>query len=480
LVSAFLCGLSPGIFGKGKKDTEEKPPLNAEWVLCVTAFDVSSLPPSQRATGEMMARGLVDALNSVDYRIRISREYAYYEEYAWSKNRSGAGRTLAEKRSERDLLVYRGNPDWKYRREIKALDEEIVELETAYRETEADIPGIVREPVFTLTQENNEGGFPEAPGAGKEFRFCMDRKADAFLTGVVSGYHGRIFLSLRMYALYTRSFFYEDSTIFSPEDITAAMDEVAGRLAAAVSGTAPAAVAVRAKPEDSIILINESFAGRGETLVIERLPGPVEVRVFTDNHETASVKTDLIAGELAELYVDLKPLALEALTVTAPGALGAAVYRGSLYIGGSPVTLDIPADKYEYFYIETGEGDSAAMVYAGRDGTALLEPRPPREKEVEFFRRKFYGAYGRFWIALPITFLLSGISTAKSAAYNYGGGNPDFYDEAIHNYYISIAAMVITGCVLAETVYRVYRYTRASTASVTAAGGNGENRERGR
>jgi hypothetical protein len=458
----LCCGLSSPAYGKGKKEeVPEKEPLNKDWVLCVTAFDTSSLSPENRIIGEVMARTLTDSLNSVDQRIRVSPEYAYYEEYAWSKARTEAAGQLAAKQAERDLLLYQGGPAWKYRRDLKAVDKEIEKLKILYRETEAEIPAIVTEPEFRLTDGNNSGVFPALPEPGMEYRFCAEQNADAFLAGAVSEYHGRIFISLKMYTLYTRSFHYEDSAIFSPEDITPAVTELAGRLGAAVSGTRPAAVAVKAAPPEAVVLIDEAFAGRGETAVLDHRPGTAEVRVFADNHETVSVSADLIAGELAELYIDLKPLALAALTVTVSGVFDARVYRGSLYIGNAPITLSMPLDRHEYFYVQTPGGETAAMVYRGIDGTAVLEPETPREKEVEWYRRKFYGAYGRFWIALPAAFLLSGIAGTYTSAYN-SGGNPDIYDKTVNYYYISIAAMAVSGFLLAESFFRLYHYVNNS------------------
>jgi hypothetical protein len=416
-----------------------------------------------------MARTLTDSLNSVDRRIRVSPEYAYYQEYTWFKAYSEAGRQVAAKQTERDMLLFQGSPAWKYRKGIKTVDGEIEKLNVLYRETEAEIPGIVTEPQFRLTEGNNSGVFPALPEPGLEYRFCVEQKADAFLAGAVSEYHGRIFISLKMYTLYTRSFHYEDSAIFSPEDITPAVTELAGRLAAAVSGTRPAAVAVKARPAEAIVLVDEVFAGQGETAVMEHLPGPVEVRVFADNHETVSVPVDLIAGELAELSINLKPLAQAALTITVPEGLNAQVYRGSRYVGDAPIVQFVPRDRHEYFYASTPDEESASMVYRGINGTVVLEPESPREKEVERYRRKFYGAYGRFWIALPAAFLLSGIAGTYTSAYNYGG-NPDIFDKSINYYYISIAALAVTGYMLAESFYRLYNYVYNAGEDVTRIG----------
>ncbi|MDR2019999.1 MAG: PEGA domain-containing protein [Treponema sp.] len=462
----LLAGAAP-VYARAKAGEEPLPPINQEWVLCVTAFDVSALPLSNRIAGETMAKALVDALDPVNRRIRVSREYAYYADYARAKALAGAGQALAAKREERDLLLYQGNPSWKYRRELKTADEAIAELEEAYRGADK-IPPIADEPEFRLAGENAAGGFPPPPGPGNEYRFCRDQKADAFLAGSASEYYGRILISLKLYTLFTRSFQYEDSIVFSLEDMNSAVDELAGRLTAAVSGSAPAAITVKAAPAHAAVIIDNAFAGRGGTTIIERPPGPVELRVFAGEHRTFAGEVELNPGELAELYINLTPIAQAALTITAPGISSASVYRGALYAGEAPLTINLDQGSYEYISVESPEG-SAAMVFQGIDGSAVFNVRESGPRQVERMRRRFYGAWGRFWVALPAAILINGIAATYTNAYNYRG-DPGIYDEANNLRYISIAAWTVFGCTVAESIYRAFRYLYSSNEGVIKMG----------
>jgi hypothetical protein len=94
-----------------------------------------------------------------------------------------------------------------------------------------------------------------------------------------------------------------------------------------------------------------------------------------------------------------------------------------------------------------------------------LAPAAPREdKETDRFRRAFYGAYGRFWIALPVAFLVNGLYTMYSGTYlrPESPGNADLYDQASVLYYINIGTMVVAGGFLAESLYRMFRYIYAA------------------
>jgi hypothetical protein len=65
--------------------------------LCITDFDYSGLPSDRRIAGEVLTRSLVDKLTAVNYRLRLSPEYAYYEGYAWQQAMGTAAKSLSTK-----------------------------------------------------------------------------------------------------------------------------------------------------------------------------------------------------------------------------------------------------------------------------------------------------------------------------------------------------------------------------------------------
>jgi hypothetical protein len=268
-------------------------------------------------------------------------------------------------------------------------------------------------------------------------------------------------VSLRIYTLYSRSYSYEDSTIFSPDDISLVMDELAGRLNAAVSETAPAAIRIRAEPEDALVLIDGSFAGQGATDIMEHSPGEVEVTVSAGNHDSLSVPLELNAGEIAELSLNLPPLRLSPLTVEAADRPGSAVYRGNLYAGDSPLVVELPRGQFENITVQTPEGETGSVVVQGgvfsAENLILKTSPPPETKQVDRFRRMYYGAWGRFWFALPAAFLVYGISTAYINSYN-NNILPELYDKATAYHYFSIGTMVVAGGFLGESLFRMGRY----------------------
>jgi hypothetical protein len=135
----------------------------------------------------------------------------------------------------------------------------------------------------------------------------------------------------------------------------------------------------------------------------------------------------------------------------------------------------MPANGYEYFRVETLEGETGAVVVQGT-GQMLNTPpifdirttMPPGEDEkpVEKSRRNFYGAYGRFWIVLPAAFILGGVYNSYLAAYNHSPTQA-MYDDTQRYWIISTGTAVLAGAALAETFYRIYRYVRTAGENTT-------------
>ena len=458
------------LFARGKTDEVQSSRVNTEWILCITAPDVSGLPLSRQITGDMVSRNLTEVLSNLGYRQRGEEESAYYQDYAWTTARAAAAKALSAKRSERDLLIYRGDKRWKYRKNLKTVDNAILLLEEQLAKIDAAAPVVEEKPVFKLPDANKNGSFPAPPAEGDEYRFCTSQKADAFLASSLSEYHGRIYLNIRMYTLYTRSFSLEDAVLFSSDDIIGALDEVSGRLSAAISAFPRAGIIVQASPEESIVVIDESFAGKGEVRMYS--PGTVEVQVRADNYVPVSVPVDLNEGEFAELFVNLTPMGMTAFELNVPGRSGSRVFLGSRFVGETPLSLALPRSEFTYISVETPEGEIGSMIVRDEDlvkGNARFEwtdnrgnadiitrlPVSAEEKRVDRARRGFYIAYGAFWFILPASLLTAGFARPHI---EYRWDRP---------YWITFAAHATWGSALAVTLFQIVRYLYVSGADAT-------------
>jgi len=472
-----------------KQDINEKAIQNNEWILCITDFDISSLPPDKVNISDIVLKKMVDKLTMINYRARVSSEYAFYEKRAWTLERYNAARALASKMEERSQVLFRGEPNWQYRQNIARIDTDLEKLRAALYEIENNAPVINREPDFNLSRNNLNHVFPAAPLQGGENRFCATQGADAFLAGSITDFHGRYFLTLKLYTVYTQSFVWQDNMIFSHEDIEEVLDEITRKLLVVLSGGSSAVVAVKTEPEDTLVLINRSFAGRGETGILEYPPGTVLITATAPDHDSLSFETELVSGELA--LVNIRLNAIEYGDVNIISNKESRVYHGALYVGETPMTLRLPVNHLEYIEIETTNTEELFSLAPKERGTIVFQTPdytdfsqsfslrtsvPLHKDRVDRERNGFYWALGGIWVTGIATWIsYYSLSSINFAVNSSGSRNQQLYNE--HNNMLRIynASLISLGAVSVYGIYRFARYLYYANAGATPVAAPGRN-----
>ncbi|MCL2879488.1 MAG: hypothetical protein FWF29_04505 [Treponema sp.] len=458
----------------GSTDETPAQAVNNDWVLAITALDTSALPASQLSVIDIFMRNLTSKIQAVNYRLRISPEYAYYEDYAWSRDRNTAAKALEAKQNERTALLYQGDPSWRYRQNLKKKDAEIAVLRDTLRQKEESKPLVNNTPNFKITDGNISGNFPAAPVSGGEYNFCQTQNADGFLAGTAVEFYGRYYVTLKLYAKYTRSYIYDDDVIFSADDIDAASNEISGRLNVVLAGNKPAAVAVHATPPETLVLINQSFAGRGEVPPFELPPGKITVALSADNYNSQTVEEDLAPDELTDISVSLGPQVKGDVDVTVPGKPGSLVYQGAMYVGKAPLTLKLPINQLDYVDVLAPGGEEARAVYntpelPNQGLTISLNPilHPPAgSQRVNKARNRYYWAWGGTWLTGIAAWLAYGMSDSYGKAYS-ASGSPALYPNSNTMYYISLGAAGLVGAAVIYEIYQMYKYVHTSSEYTT-------------
>jgi hypothetical protein len=459
-VPVFFCFLfvAGSLYSRGK--TEEPSPVNTEYVFCITVFDVSDLPLAQASLGPIFQSRLASRLGGIDRRVRTGEEIVRYEKRAYTQARDGVISQMAAKYREKDELLFKGLPRWKYNKELRRINKELKELEAVFVKTENETIRIEERPLFVLSEDP----FPPPPPSGGEEQFLAAQKADAFLSGKLSSYYGRIYAELR---IYTRdsAFVFEDALIFSYEDTNDAADDLAARIEAVAAGTVRSILTVTTEPEEARILVGEKLTTSREPVFLN--PGEVSVSVSAEGYENFSGILELAPGEKAETGVVLSPVESEILRLSEPGAK---IYIGALYVGtvppGGDLEISVPLNRYRYVNVETEDGRRGEVIVLGEQQTEsqrFVEVNPriipgKDEKPVEKRRRQFYGAWGRLWVTLPLAFFLDGLTRSYATAYTASRGNEEFLDRYYNSFYISRGMMIAAGIFGVESIIRLIIY----------------------
>ncbi|MDR0322592.1 MAG: hypothetical protein LBI28_13935 [Treponema sp.] len=467
LVLILLFSYYPVLFALGSVEETESETKKDQWLLCVANFDSSSLAQNKKSVANTVMRKLVENIDTISYRTRVSSEYAYYEAAAWARARTNAAKALETKLNERSLALYRGDPEWKYRRNIVKIDGEIEKLRLVFKEADNNVPFVDNEPLFNLSADNHEFKFPDAPVPGNEYKFCMDHKSDAVLTGSIVEFHERFIVSWKLYTIYTRSFIWEDSIIFSHNDLDSAMAEIMRRLVIVLSGNEPAVLTVNAEPEDTLVLINRSFAGRGEISGMEHMPGMITITASAPDHESLTFDTELFPGEYTDINIRLWPV--EYGNVEISGFSFGNVYHGALFVGEAPLTLRLPVNQMDFIELlssDNSRGTIAFQTPAESDYFNSMQLRtgiPSAKGQLDKARRMFYWSWGGTWlagIAAWITYQTF-VSFNNAISYDFnqtGAYNENFYGRNTRMYNISRGAMITLGVAAIIDLFFMGRY----------------------
>ncbi|MDR2803782.1 MAG: PEGA domain-containing protein [Treponema sp.] len=136
----------------------------------------------------------------------------------------------------------------------------------------------------------------------------------------------------------------------------------------------------------------------------------------------------------------------------------AAVYDGAMYVGETPIRLSGAVDQQRNINIETPDGRIAQTVFRVSDKPIVFDPRmPPAQDRTDIARKKFYSAYGRFWIALPLAILGMGLNNTVTSVYK-ATNDPEIGQQQQIVYWTSIGLTAAMGLFLAESFYRIGRY----------------------
>lgn len=454
------------------------------WVVGIAAFDTAGLPLADRLAGDLMVRDLARAVEAVDSRLLDADERAAYERHLKAAAVATAAADHEAARAARDALLFKGAAAWKYREEKAKADEAVTQAREKFDEVVAAAVEAAATMPVSVAREKDELVFTSAPAAGLERVFCFDRGCDALLTGAVRPYYGRSLVTVRLYSPYLDRALYADRTIFSVEERDRALGELRGRLTAAISGLAPASIAVRTDPEDADVYLGGLLVGKGAVGPLELVPGAVSVGAAAAGREPFAEKVEIGSGEEVSLTITLPAIPSATFGVDAYGLdpagadpAGAAEAEGTpakdapirlsvggLYRADAPASLTLDRGKSAYLTADSGAAFAAAVIRPDQSSAYVLPltPKPPKDaRPVEDARGAFYAAFGRFSVCLPLAFLATGLGTSyENAAIVYDSATLEGRSDQAR--IASTTLWTITGIFAVEAVFRFVRYVSAA------------------
>jgi len=344
----------------------------SDWIVGVSAFDSTSSSDTKHA----------DSLGDLVYAALLSAKVHRFSEIEGEAYRkklrnariAAALKALETARNTRDALLFKGFPEWQYDKEATKADLALAQAETGLQEASEFNPEYTLDRPIKAFSDNKSGLFLPAPKAGTEQALCETKKLDALLLGKVEDYFGRTFVSVRLYSALLDADIWSWETLFGPEDRQTVLDEIKARARAAASGLNSAAFSIRTDTPEADIFIDGILVGQGSAGPLEHDPGPLRLGLRAEGHANLEASIELNADEHARIDLRLAAMPMSEIFISANDAMGnptvpdAQLRLDSLFVGTTPMRVDVPLGKW--YYLE------AEVPYASTSPDAGLPDTP--------------------------------------------------------------------------------------------------------
>jgi hypothetical protein len=237
-----------------------------------------------------------------------------------------------------------------------------------------------------------------------------------------------------------------------------------GELASVLWGRDWSSLTIETVPPRAAVWIDGSFQGRSPLKVPYLLPGRAEIRI-----QAPGYRVEQRTIELAP-YVE----ALERFTLLLePGDSfslesepeGAAVYRGSEWIGTTPLGVEKPEELNRFLLRKEGYLDFPLYIDpgCGETATAALVPEEVDPTAIQRQRRaELYQAFGLLAVSIPFPLFLWGYGYDYRVMAAQAGAPASAERTADALSYLTYGTSAVCGGLFVNLLVRLIRYLRAA------------------
>jgi hypothetical protein len=384
------------------------PPTDEQtyWTVGVASFTGRNLAAENQYLRHSFPLALRERLASVRLHFFAQEERDGYRRAVIRRAARRQGGELEKLRRERDALFFQDRGAGELQREqasyelrLRQAVEELARL-TALDPGEVEVPE--RKEVRLAEGPRGEvllgeaGQAPLAAAAGQN--------VNLLIYGSFEEIQDYLYLEVRAVDATLEREVYSYTDAVGREGLSPALEAVVEGLTKVLWGRDWASLAVSVSPVQARIFLDGSLQGSGEIRLDFVSPGERLLRVELEGYETLTRSQEVLPYSLTELSLELEKLP-ESLIAVASDPGGAALYRGSTWLGLTPLEVARP-DNLARFLLRL-EGFRDEPLYLGPSSPATVffslapaaaDPLIRQKRE----RNRFYTSFGLFFLSLPL------------------------------------------------------------------------------
>ncbi len=442
------------------------------WTVGVATFSGRNLQEENQYLRHSFPLALRERLVSVRLHFFTPEERDGYRRAVIRRAASRRGVELQKLRRERDALFFQDRDPGELEREQASFDLRLSQAAEELARLTALDPAAVEVP------ERKELRFAEGspaevllPEAGRApLAAAQDRKVNLLIYGSFEEIQGYLYLEVRAVdaALQREVYAYADAA--GREDLGPDMEAVVEGLTKVLWGRDWASLAVTASPGEARIYLDDSLLGTGQARLDFVSPGERALRVELEGYETLKRTVLVEPYSLTELDISLEKLP-ESLIGVGSDPAGAALYRGSTWLGVTPLQVARPETLSRFLLRLEGFRDEPLYLGPTSPATVSFKLAPAdadplaRQKRD---RNRFYAAFGLFALSLPLPIFSWSLVGDYMVGYQsaYASGNLSeaqrLLDAGTGFYYAYLGTLGLSTGLAVNMLIQLVRYVRSA------------------
>jgi hypothetical protein len=468
LLLVLLAPRVPAAAPAARAPADEEP----YWTVGVASFSALNLEAENQYLRHSFPLALRERLASVRLHFFGEEERDGYRRAVIRRAARRQGGEIAKLRRERDALFFQNKDPGELEREQAAYDlrlgQAVDELASLATLDPAGVEVPERKEVRFAEGPRGEVLLPEAGRA--PLAAAADQKVNLLIYGSFEEIQGYLYLEVRAVdaALEREVYAYTDAA--GREGLAPAMEAAVEGLTKILWGRDWASLAVTASPGQARIYLDDSLLGSGEARLDFVSPGERTLRVELEGYETLTRTLQVQPYSLTELELGLEKLP-ESLIAVGSDPAGAALYRGSTWLGVTPLEVARPQTLSRFLLRLEGFRDEP--LYLGPTSPATVSLALAAAEADPFVRQKrernrFYAAFGLFALSLPLPIfswaLVGDYMVGYQNALDLGDFNEAQRLQSIGTgfYYTYLGTLGLSVGLAVNMVLQLVRYVRAA------------------
>jgi hypothetical protein len=302
------------------------------------------------------------------------------------------------------------------------------------------------------------------------FQLAKQQDLDALIWGRLEEVQGFLYFEVSVFHAVLEETVYTYSDAAAVVELYDQFDELTMELATVLWGRDWSSLTVQTEPPGASVWIDDVFQGRTPLSIPYLLPGGKQMRLESFGYETVSRRIELSPYVEQVQSITLVPQARPTFTLSSDPA-GASVYRGSEWLGTTPLSVPEPEELSRFLLRREGFLDYPLYVDPAVQQPVTVELVPedfdPRALQ-DSRRRQMYRALGVFALSIPIPMFSWGyrndyIATAKELERQGKiSESRTALDTANIFGVVSLGTMAVSGGLFVNLLVQLIRYIRAA------------------